>query len=65
MTPIDALGAALTGSAEVDGRRVEVQPTGWPAALRERLADPEGQKPVDAPRHSRHITPIFPVKSAC
>ncbi len=36
VTPVDALGAALTGWAEVDGRRVEVRPTGWLAALRER-----------------------------
>ncbi|WP_409473728.1 DEAD/DEAH box helicase [Streptomyces sp. HC307] len=49
VTPIDALGAALTGSTEVDGRRVEVQPTGWLAALRKRLADPEGQEPVGQP----------------
>ncbi|QOV39989.1 DEAD/DEAH box helicase [Streptomyces ferrugineus] len=49
VTPIDALGAALTGSTEVDGRRVEVRPTGWLAALRERLADPEGQEPVGQP----------------
>ncbi|MFF6996635.1 DEAD/DEAH box helicase [Streptomyces sp. NPDC008313] len=49
ITPIDALSAALTGSTEVDGRRVEVQPTGWLAALRERLADPEGQEPVGQP----------------
>ncbi|WP_031486055.1 DEAD/DEAH box helicase [Streptomyces bicolor] len=47
--PIDALGAALTGSTEVDGRQVEVRPTGWLAALRERLADPEGQEPVGQP----------------
>ncbi|GAB2851578.1 DEAD/DEAH box helicase [Streptomyces deserti] len=49
VTPVDALGAALTGSVEVDGRRVEVRPTGWLAALRERLADPEGQEPVEQP----------------
>ena len=49
VTPIDALGAALTGSTEVDGRQVEVRPTGWLAALRERLADPEGQEPVGQP----------------
>ncbi|WP_443075996.1 DEAD/DEAH box helicase [Streptomyces sp. NBC_01716] len=42
LTPVDALGAVLTGSAEVDGRRVEVQASGWLAALRDRLADPEG-----------------------
>ncbi|WP_234310403.1 DEAD/DEAH box helicase [Streptomyces sp. NRRL S-474] len=49
VTPVDALGAALTGWAEVDGRRVEVRPTGWLAALRERLADPETQRPVEQP----------------
>ncbi|MFE7644915.1 SNF2-related protein [Streptomyces phaeoluteigriseus] len=49
VTPIDALGAALTGSTEVDGRRVEVQPTGWLAALRERLTRPEEQQPVEQP----------------
>jgi superfamily II DNA or RNA helicase len=49
VTPIDALGAALTGSTEVDGQQVEVRPTGWLAALRERLTDPEGQEPVDQP----------------
>ncbi|MDL2075232.1 DEAD/DEAH box helicase [Streptomyces sp. GXMU-J15] len=49
VTPVDALGAALTGSAEVDGHRVEVRPTGWLAALRERLADPEAQEPVPQP----------------
>ncbi|MEW1631449.1 DEAD/DEAH box helicase [Streptomyces sp. NPDC089173] len=41
VTPIDALSAALTGSTEVDGRRVEVAATGWLDRLRERLADPE------------------------
>ncbi|MBB3081072.1 SNF2 family DNA or RNA helicase [Streptomyces violarus] len=49
VTPVDALGAALTGWAEVEGRRVEVRPTGWLAALRERLADPEAQQPVEQP----------------
>ncbi|MFD8545283.1 DEAD/DEAH box helicase [Streptomyces sp. NPDC059649] len=43
VTPLDALGAALTGSAEDgDGDRVAVQATGWLAGLRDRLADPEG-----------------------
>ncbi|MFH8483334.1 DEAD/DEAH box helicase [Streptomyces sp. NPDC018055] len=41
VTPIDALGAALTGSTEVDGHRVEVAATGWLEQLRQRLADPE------------------------
>ncbi|MFF5498562.1 DEAD/DEAH box helicase [Streptomyces aquilus] len=49
VTPIDALAAALTGSTEVDGRRVDVQPTGWLASLRERLAHPETQEPVEQP----------------
>ncbi|MGW0292765.1 DEAD/DEAH box helicase [Streptomyces tuirus] len=49
VTPVDALGAALTGWAEVEGRRVEVRPTGWLATVRERLADPEGQQPVEQP----------------
>ncbi len=49
VTPIDALGAALTGSTEVDGRRVDVRPTGWLAALRERLSRPEGHEPVGQP----------------
>ncbi|MFB8031941.1 DEAD/DEAH box helicase [Streptomyces sp. NPDC056004] len=41
VTPIDALGAVLTGSTEVDGQRVEVRATGWLERLRRRLADPE------------------------
>ncbi|MEU1851244.1 DEAD/DEAH box helicase [Streptomyces sp. NPDC019990] len=49
VTPVDALGAALTGWTEVDGRRVEVRPTGWLATLRERLSDPETQRPVEQP----------------
>ncbi|WP_425281783.1 DEAD/DEAH box helicase [Streptomyces ficellus] len=42
VTPIDALSAVLTGTTEVDGRPVDVQPSGWLRALRDRLADPEG-----------------------
>ncbi|MEU3851037.1 SNF2-related protein [Streptomyces sp. NPDC029554] len=49
VTPVDALGAALTGWTEVDGHRVEVRPTGWLATLRERLANPEAQQPVAQP----------------
>ncbi|MEV5343612.1 DEAD/DEAH box helicase [Streptomyces sp. NPDC052676] len=49
VTPIDALGAALTGSTEVDGARVEVRATGWLAGLRERLSAPESQEPVPQP----------------
>ncbi|MEU2433107.1 DEAD/DEAH box helicase [Streptomyces sp. NPDC007861] len=42
LTPVDALGAVLTGSTEVDGRRVEVRAAGWLERLRERIAEPEG-----------------------
>lgn len=49
VTPIDALSAVLTGTTEVAGSRVDVQPTGWLATLRERLADPEGMEPVGQP----------------
>ncbi|MFD4974476.1 DEAD/DEAH box helicase [Streptomyces sp. NPDC058424] len=49
ISPVEALGAALTGSAEVDGRQVEVRPTGWLAALRDRLAAPEAGEPVGQP----------------
>ncbi|MFF4952311.1 SNF2-related protein [Streptomyces chattanoogensis] len=42
LTPLDALGAALTGTAEDDdGSRVTVEASGWLAELRDRLADPE------------------------
>ncbi|MGY3677779.1 DEAD/DEAH box helicase [Streptomyces sp. TE33382] len=51
VTPIDALGAVLTGSTEVNGRRVEVAATGWLKGLRDRLADPEsgGQQTIGQP----------------
>ncbi|WP_438295564.1 DEAD/DEAH box helicase [Streptomyces sp. HUAS TT7] len=51
VTPVDALAAVLTGSAEIDGRRVDVEATGWLARLRDRLADPEGdrEQPVAQP----------------
>ncbi len=49
VTPVDALAAALTGSTEVDGGRVEVRATGWLAALRERLTDPEAREAVAQP----------------
>ncbi|WP_308117506.1 DEAD/DEAH box helicase [Streptomyces anatolicus] len=49
VTPIDALSAALSGTTEVGGQRVDVEPTGWLATLRERLADPEGMEPVGQP----------------
>ncbi|MFE2843068.1 DEAD/DEAH box helicase [Streptomyces scopuliridis] len=41
LSPVDALEAVLTGSTEVEGRRVEVRATGRLATLRDRLADPE------------------------
>ncbi|MET8679510.1 DEAD/DEAH box helicase [Streptomyces sp. NPDC004647] len=51
VTPVEALGAALTGSAEADGRRVEVEADGLLAALRDRIAAPEGasREPVRPP----------------
>ncbi|MFI7342756.1 DEAD/DEAH box helicase [Streptomyces sp. NPDC050085] len=49
VTPVDALSAVLTGSTEIDGRQVEVRPTGWLTGLRDRLADPEGMDPVGQP----------------
>ncbi|MFJ3502748.1 DEAD/DEAH box helicase [Streptomyces sp. NPDC090135] len=45
VTPVDALSAVLTGTAEVDGRAVEVAATGPLERLRERLANPEGDRP--------------------
>ncbi|MFE5831159.1 DEAD/DEAH box helicase [Streptomyces sp. NPDC056508] len=45
VTPVDALSAVLTGTAEVDGRAVEVAATGPLERLRERLAKPEGDRP--------------------
>ncbi|WP_206502995.1 DEAD/DEAH box helicase [Streptomyces chrestomyceticus] len=46
VTPIDALGAALTGTAESgDGERVEVQASGWLARLRDRLTAPDTAVP--------------------
>ncbi len=49
VAPLDALGAALTGSMEVDGRRIEVRPTGRLATLRDRIADPAAHDPVEPP----------------
>ncbi|WP_406152608.1 DEAD/DEAH box helicase [Streptomyces sp. NBC_01023] len=42
IAPIEALGAALTGTTEVDGRQVAVTATGPLARLRDHLGDPEG-----------------------
>ncbi|WP_133984647.1 DEAD/DEAH box helicase [Kribbella voronezhensis] len=41
VTAIDALSAALTGSAEIDGRQVTITPARWLEELRERIADPD------------------------
>ncbi|MFD4375351.1 DEAD/DEAH box helicase [Streptomyces sp. NPDC058486] len=46
LEPVDALAAALTGSAEVDGETVPAVPVGALAALRDRLlAGPEAAAP--------------------
>ncbi|WP_222851351.1 DEAD/DEAH box helicase [Phytoactinopolyspora mesophila] len=46
----EALGAALTGTAEIDGEQVPVAPTGWLEQLRQRIAEPEsGAEPLEAP----------------
>ncbi|MFD0475251.1 SNF2 helicase-associated domain-containing protein [Nonomuraea thailandensis] len=47
LTGIEALGAALTGTVEVEGEQVPVEPTAWLEELRERLAEPAA---VDPPR---------------
>jgi SNF2 family DNA or RNA helicase len=48
--PVDALAIALTGSAEVDGRPVEVEAAGWLGSLRDRIAAPDdGAEDVAAP----------------
>lgn len=51
VAPIDALGAVLTGTTEVDGRQVEVTATGPLAHLRDELGRPEdsGQKAIGQP----------------
>ncbi|WP_344291739.1 DEAD/DEAH box helicase, partial [Streptomyces synnematoformans] len=52
LTPVDALGAALTGEIDdpaAPGGRVEVAASGWLDALRERIADPERQSGPAAP----------------
>jgi superfamily II DNA or RNA helicase len=50
LTAIDALGAALTGTTEVDGRQITVTPTKWLDDLRARIADPDrADEPVEAP----------------
>ncbi|MDQ0993832.1 DEAD/DEAH box helicase [Streptomyces sp. V3I7] len=47
LDPVDALSAALTGTAEVDGETVEAVPTGALATLRDRLT--AGLRPADPP----------------
>lgn len=50
VTAIDALGAALTGTTEIDGRQIAVTPTTWLEDLRARIADPDrADEPIDAP----------------
>ncbi|WP_171171449.1 DEAD/DEAH box helicase [Streptomyces sp. I05A-00742] len=55
VTPVEALGIALTGRAGAGGgtrptETVEVRPTGWLAALRDRVADPATvREPVPRP----------------
>ncbi|MFG2148818.1 DEAD/DEAH box helicase [Streptomyces sp. NPDC048696] len=51
VTPVDALSTVLTGSTEIDGRRVDVEASGWLARLRDRLAAPESARahPVEQP----------------
>ncbi|WP_245765004.1 DEAD/DEAH box helicase [Nonomuraea jiangxiensis] len=41
LTGLEALGAALTGTIEVDGEQITAEPTDWLRDLRERLTDPE------------------------
>ncbi|WP_328767678.1 DEAD/DEAH box helicase [Streptomyces sp. NBC_00286] len=47
LDPVDALSAALTGSAEADGETVEAVPVGALAALRDRLT--AGVRPAEPP----------------
>ncbi|RZS31248.1 SNF2 family DNA or RNA helicase [Herbihabitans rhizosphaerae] len=49
LTAIDALSAALTGTAEVDGQQVEVAPTGWLESLRDKLSQPDDGDEVGPP----------------
>ncbi|MFH8369950.1 DEAD/DEAH box helicase [Streptomyces sp. NPDC018031] len=51
LSPVEALGAALTGRAETADGTVEVEASGWLAALRDRIARPEepGRRPVAQP----------------
>ncbi|MDQ1676571.1 MAG: hypothetical protein QOC93_1715 [Actinomycetota bacterium] len=50
LTAADALGAALTGTAELDGEHVAVAAGGALEALRRRIADPDGgDEPIGPP----------------
>lgn len=50
VTAIDALGAALTGTTEIDGRQITVTPTKWLDDLRAKIADPDrADEPIEAP----------------
>jgi SNF2 family DNA or RNA helicase len=50
LTAVEALSAALTATAEVDGEQVEVGAGAWLEALRERIAEPDdGREPVSPP----------------
>ena len=53
LTAIDALGVALTGTADVDGHLVPVAASGWIDELRKRINDPEsaaGKADVTVPQ---------------
>ncbi|TCC24995.1 DEAD/DEAH box helicase [Kribbella speibonae] len=50
VTAIDALGVALTGTTEIDGRQVTVTPAKWLDDLRAKIADPDrADDPLEAP----------------
>ncbi|MQA01186.1 MAG: ATP-dependent helicase [Streptosporangiales bacterium] len=50
VSAVDALGMALTGTAELDGRAVEVRSGGWLDELRARIAEPDADdEPVAQP----------------
>jgi SNF2 family DNA or RNA helicase len=50
LTAVEALGAALTQAAEVDGERVSIATGPWVEELRRRIADPDdGREPVGQP----------------
>jgi superfamily II DNA or RNA helicase len=49
LTAIDALTAALTGTADVEGERVDIVSDGWLDTVRRRLAEPETENVPAAP----------------